>query len=173
MDRYAKLKDLLRGICRTEGNGPALLFQGEVVSVEKDCCTVEVSGLQLTDVRLKAIADGETEKALLVVPSVGSRVLVGSLTGDLRDLAVLNVERFDRMVLGGKDFGGLVKATVLTERLNALEKEVNDLKAVFSGWEPVAQDGGSALKTAAGTWAGNSLQVTQQADIENDKILQG
>lgn len=173
MDQYAKLRDLLQGIRRMPQSGQPLLFQAEVKSIQEDCCTVDIAGLELTDIRLKAVADGETKKTLLLIPPPGSKVLVGSLTGDYRDLAVLSVERFDKIILGGNEFGGLVKATVLTQKLNALEKEINDLKTVFAGWAPVVQDGGAALKTAAGTWAGASLQTTQQADIENDKIVQG
>jgi hypothetical protein len=51
-----------------------------------------------------------------------------------------------------------------------LEKDVNALKSVFSGWTPISQDGGAALKSAAGTWFGQQLTVTSKSDIENDKI---
>lgn len=69
--------------------------------------------------------------------------------------------------------GGLVKVVQLTQKLNALESAVNQLKQIFSTWVPVPQDGGAALKTAAATWAGQQLTQTQRADIENDKIVQG
>lgn len=174
MDQYAKLRILLRGMCRDsmEGKYP-LLFQAEVKGVEGDSCTVDIAGLQLTDVRLKSVINGETEDVLLVVPPVGSKVLLGTLTGDYRDLAILSVERFERIILGGADFGGLVKATELTEKLNVLEKEINDLKSVLSGWTPVAQDGGAALKGAITAWSGSVLQTTRQTDIENSKITHG
>lgn len=174
MDQYAKLRTLLRGVWKdsTEGKYP-LLFQAEVKSIQGDSCTVDVAGLELSDVRLKSVVDGKTEDVLLVVPSIGSKVLLGTLTGDYRDLAVLSVERFERIVLGGTDFGGLVKATVLTEKLNVLEKEINDLKSILSGWTPVAQDGGAALKGAVAAWSGSTLQTTQQTDIENNKMVHG
>lgn len=174
MDQYAKLRTLLRSMCKDSANGQyPLLFQAEVKSIEGDSCTVDIAGLQLTDVRLKSVIDGKTDDVLLIIPQVGSRVLLGTLTGDYRDLAVLGTERFERIVLGGTDFGGLVKATVLTEKLNTLEKEINDLKSVLSGWVPVAQDGGSALKTAISAWMGSTLQTTRQADVENNKIVHG
>ena len=47
---------------------------------------------------------------------------------------------------------GLVKVDDLVTKLNNLEHKVNDLVTVFSGWTPVANDGGAALKTAAATW---------------------
>lgn len=173
MDKYAKLKELMRGICGDGGKGQAVLFQAEVVIVEGDCCTVDAGGLELSDVRLKSVVDGKTDGVMLLVPEVGSKVLVGSLTGDYRDLAVLSIERFDRYVLGGDGFGGMVKATELVKRLNALEKEVNNLRTAISGWVPVAQDGGAALLGALSNWLAGNLQETRQEDIENAKILHG
>lgn len=173
MDSYAKLRELLRGVCGTGGKETAVLFQAAVVSVEGDTCTVDIGGLQLSDVRLKSVADGKTDGVMLLVPSVGSTVLVGSLTGDYRDLAVLSIERFDRLVAGGEGFGGMVKAPELVKRLNALEKEVNNLRSAVSGWKPVAQDGGAALLGALSGWLSGNLPETKQADIENTKIMHG
>lgn len=173
MDRYAKLRELLKAVCG-EGRGEEpLLVQAEVVSVEGDCCTVDIGGLCLSDVRLKAVADGRTEGVMLVEPEVGSRVLVGSLTGDYRDLAVLSVERFSRVLMGGGEFGGMVKAPELVKRLNALEKKVNDLRQLMSSWKPVKQDGGESLQIALRGWLSGKLEETRQEDIENTKIMHG
>lgn len=173
MDKYVKLRESLRNICGNRQEGQALLFQARVVSVEADSCTVDLGGLELSDVRLKAVADGETKDVLLVVPAPGSRVLVGSLTGDYRDLAVLSVERFDRWQFGGDKYGGLVKAPGLVERLNVLEKNLNDLKQLVSGWKPVPQDGGASLQLALQSWLAGTLTETRQTDIENTKIVHG
>lgn len=110
---------------------------------------------------------------MLVEPEVGSRVLVGSLTGDYRDLAVLSVERFSRILMGGEGFGGMVRAPELVKRLNALEKKVNDLRQVMSSWKPVKQDGGESLQIALRGWLSGKLEETRQEDIENTKIMHG
>lgn len=52
---------------------------------------------------------------------------------------------------------------VLTE-LNKLATDLNTLKTVFSsGWAVSPGDGGAALKTAAGTWAGQTLTMSSVA----------
>lgn len=174
MDNYAKLGELLKtfGSKSVRENIP-VLFQAKVMGVEGDCCRVDASGVELTDIRLKATINGKTEGVLLLIPEVGSVVLVGSLTGDFRDLAVLSADRFSEIRLGGSTFGGLVKVTELVKKLNLLEKDINNLKTVVSGWTPVAQDGGAALKMALSSWTGSSLAETQQAELENSKIKQG
>lgn len=173
MDKYAKLKEMLRTVCGAEGKGGGVLFQAEVVSVTGDCCRVRIGGLELSDVRLKAVADGQTEGVLLVVPEVGSRVLVGSLTGDFRDLAVVGIERFEQLLLGGNGFGGMVKVTELVKQLNAVEKDINDLRSAIAKWGPATGDGGAALKGALTVWLSGNLKPTRQGDIENTKIVHG
>ena len=171
MDKYAKVREALLKIIQDSGIR-SQLWQAEVVSIEGDTCTVLVGNLELSDVRLKAIV-GETDGTLLVTPAVGSVVLVGSLTGDFKDLAVLQVDKFTELRFDGDAFGGMVKATELVKRLNALENDINTLKNVFAAWVSVPQDGGAALKAATATWAGQTLEVSQQNALENTKIVHG
>ena len=78
----------------------------------------------------------------------------------------------DGIVFNGGDLGGLVKVEELTKQINAIEKDINTLKNVFTGWATVPQDGGAALKTAATTWAGQTLTLTKRGDYENEKVKQ-
>jgi hypothetical protein len=41
-----------------------------------------------------------------------------------------------------------------------VDQAINDLKSVFSGWVPVPNDGGAALKTAITTWAGTPADTS-------------
>ena len=59
-----------------------------------------------------------------------------------------------------------------TERLNLIEKDINSLKQKLSGWTPVPNDGGSALKTALSSYISESLKETQVRDIENERVKQ-
>lgn len=77
------------------------------------------------------------------------------------------------IVLNGGSFGGAVKVAELTARINAIEQDINTLKAAFLGWVSVPQDGGAALKAASAAWASASLVLTQQGDIENEKVKHG
>lgn len=58
------------------------------------------------------------------------------------------------------------------ERLNKIEQDLNKIKQAFTSWVPKPQDGGSALKTAASSWAGSKLEETKVEDIESETIKQ-
>jgi hypothetical protein len=49
---------------------------------------------------------------------------------------------------------GSPAAAKLLALAEKVDQELNDLKSVFSGWSPVPNDGGAALKVAVTTWAG-------------------
>lgn len=78
----------------------------------------------------------------------------------------------DGVVFNGGKLGGLVKVEDLTKRINTIEKDINSLKQVFSGWAPVSQDGGASLKTAVTSWATQILTLTNRSDYENQKVKQ-
>lgn len=77
------------------------------------------------------------------------------------------------IILNGGSFGGTVKVEQLTEHINAIERDINDLKNVFSGWVAVPQDGGAALSAAAAAWSATPLELTQRGDYENEKVKHG
>lgn len=72
------------------------IITGKIKAVAGDSCTVVVDGQDLTDVRLKATITGSEDK-LLLTPKVGSLVLIGSLTGDLKDLCVLKIDELEKL----------------------------------------------------------------------------
>lgn len=121
MDGYRELRERLQELTRRRG---ATLLQGIVKAVDGRECSVEIGSLTVPGVRLRASAverDGE----LLVVPKIGSAVIVGSLSGDLGELAVLGVDAAETVTVNGGSLGGLVNIGELTERLNALVEAFN------------------------------------------------
>lgn len=62
---------------------------------------------------------------------------------------------------GSLDFVAL--AQKVDQAFSTLQSDLNTIKAVFSAWTPVAQDGGAALKAAAATWAGNTISLSSTA----------
>lgn len=167
MDQYRVLGDKLRQLSPKQ----TPLYQGVVRAVEGLTCTVEVDGLEIPDVRLRATTSKEDEE-LLITPAIGSGVVVGSLTGDIADLVVLSVDRAESIVINGGRLGGLVIVGDLVGKLNTLEKDINSLKRVFTSWIPVPKDGGAALKASVSSWAGQTLIETKVRDLENPKIKQ-
>ena len=107
----------------------------------------------------------------LLIPKINSLVVVTFL--DNSSAYVSMVAEVDEVNVNGKTLGGLVKVIDLTTKLNNLENKVNALITGISGWTPVPNDGGAALKVALTTWYGTSLTLTVRANIENILIKQG
>lgn len=99
MDRIAQLKENLR---QTIGAKPVLPVFGIVKSVEGDTCTVDVNGLELSDIRLKTTAD--SEETLLIIPTVGSHVMMISAGGTIDNLTVVKCDHADRILAKNADF---------------------------------------------------------------------
>ena len=166
MDPY---RELLERISRAKGESAPLLYQGIVTQVSDLTCEVEIDGLSVPDVRLRASTEVDGAQ-LLLRPAVGSAVIVGSLTGDLDQLVLLSMDRAEEVIINGGKLGGLVKIAELTDKLNLLERELNDLKSALGRWTPVKSDGGAALKLAISPWSAKQLSLTRRSDFEDTKV---
>ncbi len=166
MDPYRELRELLAKI----GGGKATnLYQGVVTALSDITCEVSIDGLSIPDVRLRASTEVDGAQ-IIVRPAVGSVVIVGSLTGDLDHLVVLSMDRAEEVIINGGKLGGLIKVQELTQKLNALEGEVNNLKQLFASWVPVKGDGGAVLRGLLGSWAGKRLTPSRREDYEDTKV---
>lgn len=170
--------DFKQAIRDFTGNGSQAVLRWAVVeSVDWENKTMTVTGvadeLPYYDVELGL-------GAMMIKPAVKSDVLIGITEGNEATaflLAAAEIEKVELKTTGeveidGGNNGGMVLPAVLTEKLNALEEDVNRLKTAVSGWVPVEQDGGGALKTALGDWAGKQLTKTVRENLENNKIRQ-
>lgn len=166
MDPYRELRE---GLSRIAGGRSTTLYQGVVTHVSDLTCEVSIDGLSVPDVRLRASTEVDGAQ-LLLRPAVGSVVIVGSLTGDLDHLVVLSMDKVEEVVINGGKLGGLINVKELTDKLNAIEGEINDLKDILSRWFPVKGDGGAALKVAASYWAGKRLILSSRSDYEDTKV---
>lgn len=177
MDKSKEIKEAIKSIVGVPG---MMFVMGKVESVGDETCSVKIADrLVINDVRLNASADGNADN-ILIKPTVGSMVLMADLSGgELRSLVVISFSALESMTVKfegdvvideGKN-EGLVKVVELTEKLNAIEEDINSLKQVFSAsWVPVVYDGGASLKAASASWAAQPLKSTNKEDIENPKI---
>lgn len=95
MDKIKKLKQQLIDLI---GANPNLPITGVVKSIENDTCTVEVlDELKLSDIRLKATADGNDY--LLIIPEVGSSVLMLSSDGTVDNMTVIKVDKASKIII--------------------------------------------------------------------------
>ncbi len=76
------------------------------------------------------------------------------------------------IAFNGGNNKGLVLLSNVVDRLNKIEQDNNTLKTAMSGWMPVPQDGGAALKASSSAWFGSQLVQTQNSDLENIKVKQ-
>lgn len=110
---------LVQNIRAAVGPEPITVYQGIVVSVEGITCTVRFGSMNVAGVRLRA-SEASDDAQLLIVPRKDSAVIVGSLSGDLSQLAVLSVDAIERIEINGGKLGGLINIEALTEKINAL-----------------------------------------------------
>lgn len=158
MNEYSKLKDYLM---QMGGGREIAIYQGIVNSVDGCLCEVQVGGIAIPDVRLRASEmadDGE----LLVTPKVGSAVTIGSLSGDLSQLVVLQVDHAETIVINGGKLGGLINIAELTEKINELVKTFNN----HTHQVTVSHPGGTFTTVAPGS----SAQDFQRGDYEDETI---
>ena len=92
MDKYRRIADLLKG---QQDKGQAF-FTATVESVEGNTCTVKVNELTISDVRLKPTTT-KTEDDIMLTPVIGSDVLVGTFSGDFRNLFILQSDEISEI----------------------------------------------------------------------------
>ena len=161
MDDYATLGAYLRDIRNTTDT--PTLCQGIVKGVSGNTCEVAIGPLVIDGVRLRAsLTDDEGE--LLITPKVGSAVLLGSLTGDLSQLAVLQVDHAESITINGGSLGGLVNIVQLTEKINALVDAFN------SHTHQVSTTGTAAAQTGTAAAVVSPAQRLNKDDYEDTKI---
>lgn len=176
----SKEQDIKQAIRAITGNGGGRLWLvGVVKSVEGESCTVDVGGLELTDVRLTAASDG-TDGKLLLTPKEGSAVLLADLSGgELRDLAVVGytaVESIEatceQITLNGGENGGLVNIESLQNNLDNIKDYLDAMKkAIGTGFTSVGAS--TAANGALGKQAFEAQMATQMLnyeDMEDTKI---
>lgn len=150
----------------------------KVVSVDanKGLCTVlvEILELEFDDIRLTAFETDTPEKALLVLPKVGSYVLIGRIEGsDYWYLA--QTTEVDEIRLGGKRYSEVKGETLQSE----LIKDNTILNVIYTAFKdgsaPTTADGGiyaNALLTALKA-ALAALPIGEYSQILNDKVKHG
>jgi hypothetical protein len=193
-DVYSKIAERLKAVANKGKLSESLIVPAQVKSVSDTTCTVVIDDLEVTDVRLRAVVNGEVEQ-LLVTPKVGSYVLIADLSGgNYRDFAVISFSEIEEIsvkevekiniktenqtlnidkngfVFNDGALGGMVKVDGVTQKINALENDINSLKTIFSSWVPAPNDGGASLKTASASWASQQITPMRRTDIENEKI---
>ena len=122
-DKHAALKENIRKIVAANPNLP---IDGTVTKVTGDTCSVLVNDFEVSDIRLKATADGSDN--LLIIPKVGSRVLMLSTDGTIGNLTVIKCDVAERILYNEQ---GLVVEIDSTTGKVKVQNESTSLKDLF------------------------------------------
>ncbi len=170
MDIYTELAKKIKSIV---GKKTTPVFAAKVAAVDGEVCSVDVEGLELSDVRLRAVVNGEQSKVLLT-PVVGSYVTVIDLSsGGLDDLQVLAFSEVEKVevdceavVFNQGENGGLIAIEKLTEKLNGLVDSVNGFIGHFNAHTHSSPAGVTGTPLAAGDVVSGFVKT----DYENEKV---
>jgi hypothetical protein len=153
-------------------------FEAEVISVDqvKDICVVKpVDGSEIDGVKLKSILSDAASK-FVIYPKVGSFVTVSILQNMETECYVSQYSEIEKIVLNtdvivinNGDNGGLVNWPSVKAELDKTNQVVNALVQSLTGFTPVPNDGGNALKIYA-TSQLSGKQVGDYNDKEDTKF---
>lgn len=172
------------------GNVPLQSEMATVKAVDKEkleCTVVPIANEELVieEVNLKAVID-ETKNGFVQIPKVGSMVLISlientdgdhyiSMCSDIDGIQliqdneeILKIDNLGNVCFHGGENKGLVKVESLVEKLNALEKKVNDFIVDYKGHNHVHPQGPTTAFLTPSVLT--ALTETQAADLENGKV---
>lgn len=123
-DKHAQLKENIRKIVAANPNLP---IDGIVTAISGDTCSVKFNdGFEISDIRLKATADGSDN--LLIIPKVGTRVLMLSTDGTIGNMTVIKCDVAERIFYN--ENGLLVEIDSKTGKVK-IENEHTSVKTLF------------------------------------------
>lgn len=180
MSGSANIINAVKLMSKSSDNNDFYPIVGTVKSVdlvENTCIVVPNDDLlpDIYEVRL-SVNDGTTP-GMVLVPTIGSGVIVNTLLGG--DAVISMFSSIDNMYLNGTDYGGLVMVKELTNKLNALENDLNKLKLVMidiatagsgSAGTPVTN---GTLAAVVASYPVVPIVPTLTAELENKTISQG
>ena len=115
---------LIRNIREAAGPKPLTVYQGIVAAVAGVSGTGTLGAPDVSGIRLRA-SEADNQAQIILVPRVGTAVVVGSLSGDLSQLVVLSVDEVERIEINGGKLGGLINIEAITDKINQLVEAFN------------------------------------------------
>ena len=152
-------------------------IEGKAVNVDETARTCDLEPIEdeapRAGIRLQSVIDGTT--GFVLIPKEGSFIAVTffdkrtgfvSLTSEIEKILIDT----DLVQFNGGSNGGLININDLVTQMNKAQNDLNALKSALSGWIPVPNDGGAALKVALANFIAATLTPTLATDMEDDKI---
>lgn len=150
---------------------------GKAVNIDEEARTCDLEPIEdeapRAGINLQSAQGGTT--GMVVIPKEDSFIVVSffdsttgfvSLTSEVEKILIDT----DLVEYNGGDNGGLVNIEDLVTEMNKAQNDLNSLKTAISGWIPVANDGGAALKVALGSFFGTQLVLTTRKAMEDENV---
>ena len=182
----SNIRDLVRQLAATPSSGAGSMILCRVDSVDTEARTVDAQPLDesapILGVNLQA--NQSSEVGVVMFPRQDSYVIVGML-GMCQAVVVAcdDVERVrvdvgemsvdvseDGIVMNGGELGGMVNVQGLTDRLNTIENDINNLREAIKSAPIGSMDGGAAFKGGLASWAGQPLSLSTNDDYEDNNV---
>lgn len=166
MDKKAEIKKKLQEVVGIKQNLP---LTAEVVSVQSDTCTVKLaSGINLSDVRLTATIN-EDENIFVLVPKIGSDVIVISQTGELSALMVIKVDKVEKLIYKQDGVEFIVDST--TKKITIKNEQVS-VKELFQSLATIIKGIKVTTSTGpSGTPLPDTITAVQQFETKFNQLL--
>jgi hypothetical protein len=181
-NKEMELAEALETCVRTLTRANTIL-EGKVTEVDEDTytCTVEVGDSQSSviydNVYFDVLITGQG--SFICIPAVNSPCYLAFRDGSEDRRQLLKSFNNQKIIaaptlwqFGTGSNGGVPMVNPLTEHLNTLENDRNNLKSAIAEWVPVPNDGGAALKVALATWLGITITPTETSDLANENVTQ-
>lgn len=135
MSKESEIKRLLREIVGTEN----YLLRGTVTKITGQTCSVKLaSGLEVSDVKLKALVTNDNDYYILF-PSIGSGVLLLMENNDLRNLTVVKVDKVTKFEFSQNglivEFDSEAKKVAIKNNDTSLLNILKELSNVLKGFK--------------------------------------
>jgi len=160
------------------------VIEGKIVSVDETAwtCDVEVNdgvtSMTVGDVPLETLTNNKA--TFIFTPNKGSDCLLVFRDGNqdrpqllkIQSARVISAAPTEKWVFGKGDQGGIVLVNPLTEHINTVEEDLNELKTLISSWVPAPGDGGASLKALLSEWFASKITPTTAEDLASKTIFQ-
>ena len=123
------MSKISEAIKKLAGSGSLACMNGEVISVDKEEMTCEVS-FGDEDSIIASLVCGDKKKGIVQIPKVRSRVVV--MFRALSVGFVVMVDDVEEILINGGENGGLIKIEELKSWMDDVENDLNSLKTLLS-----------------------------------------
>ena len=144
----------------------------KVDSYNEDTRSVDVSPLDETAPILNVrIIAGESETPILIVPKVGSFVMVTFVNETSAFVSMFS--EVETVAIRGDQYGGLIKVEELKKQLDIVTDRIDTLFQAIKDGVVAPNDGGAAYQTSMKAILAGQVEKEKFDEIENELVKHG